>query len=64
MGCSDHEIVEFKILRTARRAFSKLTALDFRRVDFGPFRYLLGIVACDKAPERRGAKERFLIFKD
>ncbi|GAB0202799.1 mitochondrial enolase superfamily member 1 [Grus japonensis] len=30
-GCSDHEMVEFEILRAARRAYSKLTTLDFRR---------------------------------
>jgi len=31
LGCSDREMVEFRILRAARRAHSKLTALDFRR---------------------------------
>lgn len=41
LGYSDYEIVEFKILRAARRAHSKLTALDFRKEDFGLFRYLL-----------------------
>ena len=35
LGCNDHEMVEFKILRAVRRAHSKLTALDFRRADFG-----------------------------
>jgi len=43
-GCSDHEIVGFKILRAARRVHGKLTALDFRRADFGVFRDLLGRV--------------------
>ncbi|GAB0187672.1 hypothetical protein GRJ2_001232500 [Grus japonensis] len=33
LGCSDHEMVEFRILRAARRACSKLTALDFSRAD-------------------------------
>ncbi|GAB0178039.1 nucleoside diphosphate kinase 6 [Grus japonensis] len=42
LGCSDHEMMEFKILRAARRAHSKLTALDFRRADFGLFRDVLG----------------------
>ncbi|GAB0191898.1 nucleoside diphosphate kinase 6 [Grus japonensis] len=41
LGCSDCEMVEFKILRAARRARSKLTALDFRRADLGLFRGLL-----------------------
>jgi len=35
LGCSDHEKVEFKILRAARSAHSKLTTLAFRRADFG-----------------------------
>jgi len=48
-------MVEFKILRAARGAHSKLTTLDFRRVDFGLFRDLLGRIPWFKAPEGRGA---------
>jgi len=29
LGCSDHEMVEFKILRAARRVHSKVSILDF-----------------------------------
>lgn len=39
--CSDHETVEFEILRAAKRAHSKLTTLEFRRADFGLLRDLL-----------------------
>jgi len=35
LGCSDCEMVEFEILGAARRAHSKLIALDWRRADFG-----------------------------
>jgi len=35
LGCSDHEMVDFEILRTARRAHSKLTTVQPRRADFG-----------------------------
>ncbi|GAB0207425.1 mitochondrial enolase superfamily member 1 [Grus japonensis] len=63
LGCSDHEMVEFRILRAARRARSKLTTLDFRRADFGPFRDLLGRLPWDKALEGRGAQDSCLIFK-
>ncbi|GAB0185725.1 hypothetical protein GRJ2_001037800 [Grus japonensis] len=45
LGCSDYEMVEFKILRAARRAHRKLTTLDFSRADFGLFRDLLGRIA-------------------
>ncbi|GAB0206039.1 hypothetical protein GRJ2_003069500 [Grus japonensis] len=63
LGCSDHEMVEFRILRAARRVRSKLTTLHFRRADFGLFRDLLGRVPWDKALEGRGAQDSWLIFK-
>ncbi|GAB0184760.1 hypothetical protein GRJ2_000941300 [Grus japonensis] len=63
LGCSDHEIVEFKILRAMRRVHSKLTTLDFRRADFGLFRHLLGRLPWDKALEGRGAQDSWLMFK-
>ncbi|GAB0188477.1 hypothetical protein GRJ2_001313000 [Grus japonensis] len=64
LGCSDHEMVEFKILRAVRRAHSKFTTLDFRRAGFGLFRDLLGRVPWDEALEERGAQESWLVFKD
>lgn len=64
LGCTDHLMVEFKILRAARRAHSKLTALDFRRADVSLFRGLLSRVARDKALEGRGAQESCVIFRD
>ncbi|GAB0196057.1 hypothetical protein GRJ2_002071000 [Grus japonensis] len=63
LGCSDDEMVEFKILRAARRALSKLTTLDFSRADFGLFRDLVGRIPWDKALEGRGAEDSWLIFK-
>jgi len=62
LGCSDHEMVEFKNLRTLRRAHSQLTTLDFRRADFGLF--LFHRVPRDKALEGRGDQDSWLIFKD
>ncbi|GAB0188934.1 mitochondrial enolase superfamily member 1 [Grus japonensis] len=63
LGCSDHEMVEFRILRAVRRAHSKLTTLGFRRADFGLFRDLLDRIPWDKALEGRGAQDSWLIFK-
>ncbi|GAB0205312.1 mitochondrial enolase superfamily member 1 [Grus japonensis] len=63
LGCSDHEMVEFRILRAARRARSKLTTLDFSRADFGLFRDLLGRIPWHKALEGRRAQDSWLIFK-
>ncbi|GAB0194936.1 hypothetical protein GRJ2_001958900 [Grus japonensis] len=62
LGCSDHKMVEFRILRAVRRAHSKLTTLDFRKADFGLFRDLLGRIPWDKALEGRGAQDSWLIF--
>jgi len=64
LGCSDHEMVDIKHLRAARRVHSKLTALNFSRVDFGLFRDLLGRVPWDQALEGGRAQESWLIFKD
>ncbi|GAB0182893.1 hypothetical protein GRJ2_000754600 [Grus japonensis] len=63
LGCSDQEMVEFKILRAARRVHSKFTTLGFRRADSDLFRDLLGRVPWDKALEGRGAQETWLVFK-
>lgn len=41
LGCSDHETVEFRILRRGSKAKSKITVLHFRKGDFGLFRDLL-----------------------
>ncbi|GAB0208892.1 hypothetical protein GRJ2_003354900 [Grus japonensis] len=44
LGCRDHEMVEFRILRGRSRAVSRITALDFRRANFGLFKDLLGTI--------------------
>jgi len=64
LGCSDHGMVEFKILRAVRRVRSKLTTRDFRRADFGLLRDLLGRIPWDKALEGRRAQESSSVFKD
>jgi len=42
LGCSDHEMVEFRILRGGSRPISRITALDFKRANFGLFKDLFG----------------------
>ncbi|KAM9654465.1 uncharacterized protein ACIBXB_005124 [Morphnus guianensis] len=64
LGCSDHEMVEVKILRAARRVHHKLTTMNFRRAEFDLFRDLLGRVPWDKDLEGRETQESWLIFKD
>ncbi|GAB0177211.1 hypothetical protein GRJ2_000186300 [Grus japonensis] len=63
LGRRDHKMVEFKILRVARRVHSKLPTLGFRRADVGLFRDLRGTMPRDKALEGRGAQDSWLIFK-
>ena len=57
LGCSDREMVEFRIPRGGRRVKRKLTSLDLRRADSSLFRDLLGSVPWDKALEGRGPKK-------
>ena len=64
LGCSNYEMVEFKILRAARRPHNKLNSFDFMRADFGLFGDLLGRVPGHKALEGRGAQENWLVFTD
>ena len=33
LGCSDHEMVQFRMLSAARREHRRLTTLDFRKED-------------------------------
>lgn len=47
-----------------RRAKSQITTLDFRRTDFGLFKGVLSRPPWEKALERRGDHESWLIFRD
>lgn len=51
LDCSDHDIVEFEILRVGRRACSKLATLDFRTADFGLLMDLLNRVLFPSHPQ-------------
>ena len=42
LGCTDHKMVVFEILRALKRVHTNLATLDFRRTDFDLFRELLG----------------------
>lgn len=69
LGCSDREVVQFRILKAVRRQHGKLVTLDFGRADFGRAdsvlcRDLLGRIPWDKALAGREARESWLVFKD
>lgn len=55
LGCSDHEMLDYRIPRAARRLKSSFSTLDFRKVYFGLFKDLLERVLWDKALEGKGA---------
>jgi len=57
LGSSDHEMVEFRMLRGGSRPISRITTLDFRRADFGLFKDLLGGIPWARALEGRGVQE-------
>ncbi|GAB0208473.1 mitochondrial enolase superfamily member 1 [Grus japonensis] len=63
LGCSDHEMVEFRILHGRSRAISRITTLDFRRANFGLCKDLLGRIPWVRALEGKGAQETQSIFK-
>ena len=65
LGCSDHEMMEFRIMGTTHKTTrSKIRALDFRRANFDLFKKLLGEIPWAGALEGKGAQESWLAFKD
>jgi len=58
LGCSDHEALEFRILRGGSRAISRIKTLDFRRDNFDLFKELLGGIPLLRALEGRGESKR------
>jgi len=63
LGCSDHEMVEFRILRGGSRTISRIKTLNLRRADFALFRELPGGIPWARALEGRGVQECWSLFK-
>ena len=63
LGCSDPEMVEFRVLRGGSTAVSRITTLDFRRANFGLFKNLLGGIPWVRALEGRVVQESYSLFK-
>jgi len=57
LSCSDHEMVEFRILRGGSWATSRIKTLELRRANFGLFKELLGGIPWARALEGRGVQE-------
>ena len=61
--CSDHEMVEFRILRGADRTMGRYITLDFWRDNFALFKDLLGVIPQVRALEDNGVQEIWLLFR-
>jgi len=63
LGCSDHKMVEFRVLHGGSRVISRIKTLDFRRANFGLFKDLLGGMPWVRTLEGRGVQESWSLFK-
>jgi len=63
LSCSDHEMVEFRILRGESRAISRIKTLDLRRANFGFFKELLGGIPWASVLEVMGVQECWSLFE-
>jgi len=63
LGCSNHEMVECRILRGGSRVTKRIKALDFRRANSGLFQDLLGGILWVRALGDRGVQETWSLFK-
>ncbi|PKU29819.1 rna-directed dna polymerase from mobile element jockey-like [Limosa lapponica baueri] len=54
LGCTDHEMVELRILRGGNKANGRITTPNFRRADFSLCRDLLGRIPWETVLESRG----------
>ena len=63
LGHSDHEIIEFSILREARRGGSRTAMLDFQKADSDLFRQLLDRMAREMVLKGIGVQEGWALFK-
>ena len=57
LGCSEHEMVEFRMLRGGSRAINMIKTLDLRRANFGLFKDLQGGIPWARALKGRGVQE-------
>ena len=63
LGCSSHEMVEFRILYGRSKATSRITTLDFRRANFNLFKDLPGGIPWASILEGKGTQESWSTLK-
>jgi len=63
LGCSDHTMVDFIVLRDMEKAKRKVRALNFRKANFQFFKELVSRIPCEIALRDKGAEQSWQIFK-
>ncbi|KAK4821784.1 hypothetical protein QYF61_002200 [Mycteria americana] len=64
LGCSDHALVAFTVLRDMGQAMSKVRTLNFRKANFQMFKELVNRIPWETALRDKGAEQSWQIFKD
>ncbi|GAB0209193.1 hypothetical protein GRJ2_003385000 [Grus japonensis] len=64
LGCSDHALVEFTVLRDMGQVKSKVRTLNFRKANFQLFKELVNRTLWETALRDKGAEQSWQIFKD
>ncbi|KAK4830768.1 hypothetical protein QYF61_013257 [Mycteria americana] len=64
LGCSDHALVEFVVLRDMGQVKSKVRTLNFRKEKFQLFKELFNRTPWETALRDKGAEQSWQIFKD
>ena len=63
LGCSDHVLVEFAVLRDVGQAKSKVRTLNFRKAKFHLFKELVNRIPWETTFRYEGAEQSWQIFK-
>ena len=64
LGCSDHALVEFVILKNAGLAKSRARTLCFRRANFWLLKELLSGIPWETVLKGMGTEQSWQLFKD
>ncbi|PKU34424.1 nedd4-binding protein 2-like 2 [Limosa lapponica baueri] len=64
LGCSDHALMEFAVLRDMGQARSKVRTLNFRKASFQLFKVLVNGTPWETALRDKGAEQSWQIFED
>ncbi|GAB0183552.1 hypothetical protein GRJ2_000820500 [Grus japonensis] len=64
LGCSDHALLKFTVLRDMGQVKSKVRTLNFRKEKFQLFKELVSRTPWETAPRDKRAEESWQIFKD